>query len=145
VAAQLDAHGVKYGYEISKFKYKKRVKSGECDSCGHRKVSQNKNYLADFTIHNGDIVEAKGYFHASDRAKMLAVREANPDIRIAFIFGADNKLSKKNDKRYSEWCNDHGFLFCIRKIPGSWFRRWAKAKSKASRGEPLQDDGDPAG
>jgi hypothetical protein len=127
VAAQLEANDIKYGYEVSKFKYKKRISSGECDACGHKKVSQNKNYLADFTIHNGDIIEAKGYFHATDRAKMLAVREHNRDLRIAFVFGADNKLSKNNEKRYSDWCREHGFTYCIRKIPSAWFRRWRKA------------------
>lgn len=128
VAAQLEAHNVKYGYEVSKFKYKKRVNSGECDSCGHKKVSQNKNYLADFTIHNGDIVEAKGYFHPGERAKLLAIRAANPSIRLALVFGADNKLHKNNDKRYSDWCREHGFTFCIRKIPSAWFRRWHKGQ-----------------
>ena len=128
VATQLEAHDIKFGYEVTKFKYKKRVVSGECDSCGHRKVSQNKNYLADFTIHNGDILEVKGYFHATDRAKMLAVRQHNPDARIAFVFGADNKLSKNKDTRYSDWCAEHGFIFCIRKIPGAWIKRWRKEK-----------------
>jgi hypothetical protein len=134
VAAQLDALGVEYEYEKVKLKYKRRVSSGVCDSCGKGPVSQRRTYLADFALRNGHIIEVKGYFHAKDRAKMLAVRESNPGIEIRFIFGLDNKLQKSSEKRYSDWCKQHGFRYAIRTVPRSWFKHSEGVRKEASEG-----------
>lgn len=143
IAAQLESRGIEYQYEGYTLPYLRRVSSGVCDACGHNKVSQRKRYTPDFTVRQAGaaaptVIEVKGRFKSSDRAKMLAVREANPGLDIRFVFGADNKLEKNNDKRYSEWCRDHGFLYAIRTIPDDWF---PQGKRKAGRRRPLQDSG----
>lgn len=128
VAAQLEHHGIEYGYEQETFEYKKRTPRGLCELCGGTKTFQRKRYLGDFSVSPRTIIEVKGYFTAADRAKMLAVRENNPDIRILFLFGADNKLRKSHDKRYSDWCTEHKFEYAIRTIPKHWIRRFKKAQ-----------------
>lgn len=86
-----------------------------------------KNYVADFTCikrKNGQtiVIEAKGWFRPEDRAKMLAVKESNPDVDIRFIFPRDNKLNKNSNTKYSDWCIKNGFPFHIGlNIPREWF------------------------
>ncbi len=79
-------------------------------------------YIPDFVLPNGIVVEAKGWFDSTDRTKMLRVKQANPTRDIRFIFMADNKLNKGSKMRYSDWCTKHGFLYAIGKsIPEGWW------------------------
>lgn len=79
-------------------------------------------YIPDFRLPNGIIVEAKGFFDATDRTKMLRVKQANPTADIRFIFMADNKINPKSKTRYTDWCKKHGFLCHVGKsIPESWW------------------------
>lgn len=78
-------------------------------------------YTPDFTLKNGIIIEAKGYFKSSDRTKMLRVKEAHPDLDIRFLFQADNKLSRTSSTRYSDWATKHGFKYHVgEEIPHEW-------------------------
>lgn len=121
VAAQLEAAGVTYEYEQRKLRYLRRVSRGICSACKGTRVSQQRTYLPDFII--GDIIlEVKGYFHSADRAKMLAVMEGNPGTDLRFLFGADNKIKKGSDDRYSDWCTKHGFQYAVRIIPKHWLK-----------------------
>jgi len=70
-----------------------------------------KNYIPDFVLEDGYIHEAKGRFTAVDRAKMIAVRDANPGIKIKMIFQRDNYLTKSKAMRYSGWCERNGFEY----------------------------------
>ena len=45
-------------------------------------------------------MEAKGFFKPSDRRKMLAVKEQNPELDIRFIFQRNNTLSKNSKTTY---------------------------------------------
>jgi len=80
-------------------------------------------YCPDFVLKNGVLVETKGHFSQEDRRKMVAVKTQHPhlDIRLCFQ-NANEKISKKkNSMRYFEWCDRHGFKWCHKVIPSSWY------------------------
>lgn len=128
VAASLKENGIEFRYEPETLKYRKRVVKGVCDACGGDKTSQRCTYRPDFVLRRGDkgdrwYIEVKGHFSPADRAKMVAVKQDNPELDIRLIFGANNKLRKNNDKRYSEWAVEHGFKYWIGKsVPADWVR-----------------------
>ncbi len=78
-------------------------------------------YIPDFRLPNGIIVEAKGFFDATDRTKMIRVRQANPSADIRFVFMKDNKLYSGSESRYSDWCKRYGFKYHIgTQVPPEW-------------------------
>jgi len=80
------------------------------------------DYIPDFVLPNGIVVEAKGFFDSTDRTKMIRVKQANPEADIRFIFMANNKLNPRSKSRYSDWCLKYGFKYHIGKsIPESWW------------------------
>ena len=100
----LDKLAVPYLYEVEKFDYVTRSK-----------------YTPDFFLPNGVIIEAKGFFKPSDRRKMLAVKEQNPELDIRFVFQRNNTLSKNSKTTYGDWCDKHGFPWCVYpSIPTTW-------------------------
>ena len=100
----LDKVGCAYLYEAEKFDY----------------VTKSK-YTPDFFLPNGVIIEAKGFFKPSDRRKMLAVKEAHPELDIRLVFMRDNTLSKSSKTTYTMWAEKHGFPSCIfPHIPPDW-------------------------
>lgn len=110
VASQLKKiKKIHYSYETDKFKY----------------VIKERTYIPDFTIvlPSGRVfyIEAKGYLRPEDRTKMVAVKLANPNADIRFLFSKDNKLNGKSKTRYSEWADKHGFLYAIGTVPRAWF------------------------
>jgi hypothetical protein len=73
-------------------------------------------YLPDFIIRVGKkviLVEAKGIFSASDRRKLLLVRESHPGLDLRLLFQQDNWLTKKKKSRYSDWARKNGFKYSI--------------------------------
>lgn len=122
VKDQLDKLGVKYEYEPRKIEYRRRVVSGICGKCGHYIVYQKKHYLPDFILENGVVLEVKGRLTASDRAKLLAVREQHPDIDLRLLFGANNKINKNKQERYMDWAARHGIMASVLIVPASWTR-----------------------
>lgn len=81
------------------------------------------NYIPDFRLSNGIIIEAKGKLDAQTRAKMLAVKKAHPelDIRLVFMRG-NNKLSKRSNTTYLSWAEKHGFPAADGVIPDEWLK-----------------------
>jgi len=81
-----------------------------------------KNYLPDFVHEKKKIlIEAKGFFKPADRRKMLAIKKQYPDLDIRFVFQRNNTLSKNSKTHYGDWCDKHGFPWCIYpNIPPSW-------------------------
>ena len=80
-------------------------------------------YIPDFKV--GDIyLECKGYFKATDRRKMLAVKRCNPDLDIRLVFQAPyNKISKRSKTTYAMWAERNGFPWCAYyAIPTSWLK-----------------------
>lgn len=100
----LDKQAVPFLYEVERFSY----------------VTESR-YTPDFFLKNGVIIECKGFFKPSDRRKMLAVKQQHPELDIRFVFQRNNTLSKSSKTTYGDWCDKHGFPYCIfPQIPKDW-------------------------
>ncbi len=90
------------------------------------KYTIQKEYIPDFIITFEDgtkmYIETKGYFQYPDREKMVAVKEANPDLDIRMVFFSDrpSSLGKNVKMKPSEWAIKYGFPFAIGEIPKEW-------------------------
>lgn len=105
IAKDLDNQGIAFDYEEFKIKYQ-------------RKPSK---YLPDFRLPNGIIIEAKGRFVSSDRAKHLLIKEQHPELDIRFVFSnSSSKLYKGSKSTYASWCERHGFKFADKVVPKGW-------------------------
>jgi hypothetical protein len=105
VAKQLEDEGIAYEYEQTKVKYQRKPST----------------YLIDFELPNGIIIETKGRFTSSDRAKHLLIKQQHPELDIRFVFSnSRNKLNKKSKTTYADWCDKHGFQWADKKIPKDW-------------------------
>lgn len=84
---------------------------------------QKRRYTPDILLSNGIIVEVKGKLDASDRKKMLLVKQQNPQYDIRFLFMRDNRLTKASNTWYSTWAEKNGFKFTVSAdglIPQEW-------------------------
>lgn len=89
--------------------------------------ASNHTYTPDFVLPNGIIVEAKGIFDATDRAKHLLIKAQYPHLDIRFIFSnAKAKIYKGSKTTLADWCNKHGYKYANREIPASWFKEKVK-------------------
>lgn len=80
-------------------------------------------YVPDIVFSNGMIVEIKGLFTASDRRKHLLIREQHPELDIRFVFqNPKNKIRKKSNTTYADWCDRHGFKWAKGEIPLHWLK-----------------------
>lgn len=81
------------------------------------------NYLADFVLPNGIIIEAKGYLDTAAKKKMRAVKTSNPELDIRFVFqDASKKLTKHSRMTYGEWADKYGFPWAEKFIPLEWWK-----------------------
>lgn len=113
LAAELDAVGVEYEYEPKDQKVR------------YSKPERDSTYLPDFDLRKtrGFIIEGKGRFTATDRAKFLLIKQSNPSIDIRFVFNrSKTRLSKTSKTTYADWCRKHGFLFADEHIPKEWIK-----------------------
>lgn len=80
------------------------------------------NYIPDFLLPNGVYLETKGHLTPEDRRKMLAVKKANPDLDVRFVFQAPyNKIEKRSKTTYAAWCEKNNFKWCAyHSIPIEW-------------------------
>ncbi len=91
------------------------------------------NYVPDFILPNGIVIEAKGYFDQEARRKMAAVKEAHPDIDIRFVFQrAATKLGRGSPTSYAEWAVKHGFKWANAFVPTDWINEPANPVSLAA-------------
>jgi hypothetical protein len=105
VAKQLEDAGVTYEYEETKVEYQKPP----------------SNYLVDFELPNGILVETKGRFKPADRTKHLLIKQQHPELDIRFVFSnSQNTLSKKSSTTYADWCDKNGFKWADKQIPKDW-------------------------
>jgi hypothetical protein len=67
-------------------------------------------------------LETKGHLSEEDRRKMRAVKAANPDLDVRFVFQTPyNKIYKGSKTTYAKWAEKHGFLWCaFHSIPIEW-------------------------
>ena len=79
-------------------------------------------YNPDFILPNYVHLEAKGYWTSQDRRKILAVKKENPDLDLRMVFQAPyNKISKKSNTTYAQWCAKHDIPWCaFHTIPIDW-------------------------
>lgn len=105
VADLLSNLGVTYEYESTKVPY-----ILQC------------NYTPDFLLPNGVFLETKGHLTEEDRRKMKAVKKANPDLDIRFVFQAPyNKIYKGSKTSYAQWAEKNGFQWAAyHSIPVEW-------------------------
>ena len=104
LCSDMDSRGLTYSYEPN-----------------DAQLGYMLEYIPDFMLPNGIIVEAKGWFDSTDRTKMLRVKQANPTRDIRFVFMSDNKINPGSKLRYSDWCTKHGFKYAFKTIPESWW------------------------
>ena len=107
VAELLTSLKVKYEYESKKLGY-----------------IIEREYIPDFILPNGVLLEVKGYLKGDDRRKMVAVKKAHPEADIRFVFQApNNKIYKGSKTTYAKWCEKHDFPWCsYTKIPVDWLK-----------------------
>lgn len=106
IAKALSKENIPYLYEANGYNYQLLSK-----------------YTPDFFLANGVILEVKGFFKPTDRRKMLAVKEQHPDLDIRFVFQRNNTLSKNSKTTYGDWCDKHGFLWCVYPhVPTDWLQ-----------------------
>ena len=101
----LEGLGVSFQYESEKLSY-----------------TIDHNYTPDFVLPNYIYLEAKGYWDAEDRRKILAVKRSNPDIDLRMVFQSPfNTISKKSKTTYAKWCEKHDIPWTSYKdIPIDW-------------------------
>jgi hypothetical protein len=105
VAILLTTLGISYEYESTKVPY-----------------TIQHNYTPDFVLPNHVYLEAKGYWAAEDRRKILAVKKDNPDIDLRMVFQSPyNKISKRSKTTYAQWCDKHAIPWtAYHEVPLDW-------------------------
>jgi hypothetical protein len=120
IAEQLDEAGVDFDYEKLKLAVAYPPRIGK--------------YTPDFVPRKTNIiVEGKGFFYggASDRQKLVLVKEQHPHLDIRIVFqNASKKIYKGSKTTYGKWADDHGFVWADKgRIPPTWIAE-IKAQSK---------------
>lgn len=119
IATLLTRYGISFEYEPEVMEFDYPVKGGRCGDCKSHRVVKKRTYLPDFRLSDGTIVEGKGILTQEERGKFLVLKKQYPDVRIAFVFGFNNKIRKDKPERYSDWCIQHGFDFAVLSLPKS--------------------------
>lgn len=97
-----------------------------------------RKYLPDWKIKEGIYIESKGKLTTDDRKKLLYVKEQHPELKVYLLFqNAYNKLSKRSQTTYAEWCNKNGIEWSdwrtTKTIPEKWLNE-NKVSKRNSRG-----------
>lgn len=73
--------------------------------------ARDATYTPDFINHKDKtIIESKGRFPATDRKKMLLVKEQHPDWTIKLLFqNPKARISKTSKTTYATWAEKNGF------------------------------------
>lgn len=82
-------------------------------------------YTVDFVLKNGVFLEAKGRFTSGDRTKILRVLEQNPTLDLRMVLMRNQRLNKRSNTMYSEWCEKHGIPYVV-SVDGEIPLEWAK-------------------
>ncbi len=90
---------VDYGYEVTKIPYV---------------VPESKhNYIVDWTILNGVLIETKGYLSDyAERRKYVLLKEQHPGLDLRFVFDNENKLCGGTKMTHAAWATKYGFKYC---------------------------------
>ena len=123
IAKELDDAGCDYTYETYSYEYDEPLRKNlaRCADCDGTNLLRTGWYTPDFFLDNGTIIETKGRFTASDRRKMVAIKEHH-DIDIKMLFMRDNRIHKNSSTFYSDWCMTNGYDFAIGHVPKEWMK-----------------------
>jgi hypothetical protein len=124
IAKDLKNAGIKFTYETWSYEYEEPLRKNlaRCASCGSTDLLRTGWYTPDFFLENGTIIETKGRFTAADRRKMVAVREAHPDLDIKMLFMRDNKIHKNSKTYYTDWCMANGYDYSVGEVQQAWLK-----------------------
>ena len=105
IANLLEGMGVSFQYESEKLSY-----------------TIEHNYTPDFVLPNYVYLEAKGYWAAAARRKVVAVKRDNPDIDLRMVFQSPySTISKRSKTTYAKWCEKHDIPWTsYHDIPLEW-------------------------
>jgi hypothetical protein len=129
VVKQMDENKLKFTYEKESINYYLQIPRAYCEDCDSKMVVTERWYTPDFFMEGGVILEAKGKFGAPERKKMLAVKEAHPELDIRMVFMRDNKIHRRSTTRYTEWAEKHGYPSCVGALPKEWIKEFKDGKS----------------
>lgn len=80
------------------------------------------SYMPDFVLANGIIIEGKGIFDSSDRAKHLLIKMQYPELDIRFVFSRlKAPIGPGAKSNMQDWCDKGGFKCAEKLIPQAWF------------------------
>ena len=103
IRTDLEEQGIPFKYEPCSFSY----------------ITEHK-YTPDFLI-GSTYIEIKGRLTATDRKKLVAVRNINPDLNLHILFQRDQPIRKGSKTYYSDWAKKNNFIFAIgEEIPKEW-------------------------
>lgn len=79
-------------------------------------------YTPDFELDNGIIIEGKGIFDSTDRAKHLLIKMQYPELDIRFVFSRlKAPITKGSKTTMQDWCLKNGYKCAQKAIPSEWF------------------------
>ena len=89
----------------------------------YTKPATEHRYTPDFRLPNGIIIETKGRFLASDRAKHLLIKRQHPKLDIRFVFSrAKAPITSGSKTTVAEWATKNGFKWAEKSIPLTWIK-----------------------
>jgi hypothetical protein len=92
-----------------------------------------RTYTVDFELPNGILVETKGRFEPTDRAKHVLIKLQHPELDIRFVFQNPRApIYKGSPTSYADWAEKHGFKWAKGLIPVEWMRE------SSEKGEGLE-------
>lgn len=121
IALSLYERGVDFEYETEKWEYvKDDLFKAVCEECGSNNCVSRRTYTPDFILPNGVIIEAKGKATPPVRTALVQIKKSNPDKDLRLVFMADNWLTSRHKRRYSDWARENGFEYAIGGVPDEW-------------------------
>jgi len=85
------------------------------------KPASNHTYQIDYVLDNQIHLECKGLFSASDRKKILLIKEQYPHIDLRMVFmQPSKKLSKISKTTYAMWCDKNSIKWGVMKDILAW-------------------------
>ena len=82
----------------------------EPDRIPFTQPAKKRSYTPDFKLREGVYIECKGLLSSEDRAKMVWVRDQNPDLTFYIYFqNSKVKIRKGSKVTYGDWATKNGF------------------------------------
>ncbi len=103
IAWELLRQKVKFKYEPRKIKY-----------------FIEYNYIPDFLLPNGIMIEAKGYFRKEHQRKHRMLKQQHPELDIRFVFQKLKSRVQGSKLTCQKWCEKYNFKYAENTIPEEW-------------------------